>query len=115
MLNHVDIMGRMTRDPEIKTTAAGVSVANFTIAVDRDFTENGEKKADFIDCVAWRQTAEFAAKHFHKGSMVVVSGRIRSREWTDRDGNKKRGTEIEADNLYFGEHTPAASREKAAE
>ena len=111
MLNHVDIMGRMTRDPDLKTTASGVSVSTFSIAVDRDFLEGGERKADFVDCVAWRQTAEFAAKYFYKGSMVVVSGSLRSREWTDRDGNKRRGIEIEASNLYFGEHTPASSRE----
>ena len=103
MLNHITTMGRLTRDPELKTTPAGVSVASFSIAVERDFAEGGEKKTDFIDVVAWRQTAEFVSKYFTKGSMAVVSGRLQIRDWTDREGNKRRSAEVVADNIYFGE------------
>ena len=105
MLNHIVIMGRLTRDPELRTTQSGVSVASFTAAVDRDFggRDGGERQTDFIDCVAWRQTGEFVSKYFHKGSMIVVSGRLQSRKWQDRDGNNRTNWEIVADNVYFGE------------
>ena len=103
MLNHITIMGRMTRDPELRRTGSGVAVASFTVAVDRDFGNNGEKETDFIDCVAWRQTGEFVNKHFAKGSMIVVSGRLQIRSWTDKDGNKRRTAEVVADNVYFGD------------
>ena len=105
MLNHITIMGRLTRDPELRRTGSGVAVASFTVAVDRDFgkNENGEKETDFIDCVAWRQTGEFVSKYFTKGSMIVVSGRLQIRGWTDKDGNKRRTAEVVADNCYFGE------------
>ena len=105
MLNHITIMGRLTRDPELRRTASGVAVASFTVAVDRDFgkNENGEKETDFIDCVAWRQTGEFVAKYFAKGRMAVVSGRLQIRPWTDKDGNKRRTAEVVADNVYFGD------------
>ena len=105
MLNHIVIMGRLTRDPELRTTQSGVSVTSFTVAVDRDFggRDGGEKQTDFIDCVAWRQTGEFVSKYFHKGSMIVVSGRLQSRKWQDRDGNNRTNWEISADNVYFGE------------
>ena len=105
MLNHIVIMGRLTRDPELRSTQSGVSVASFTVAVDRDFggRDGGEKQTDFIDCVAWRQTGEFVSKYFHKGSMIVVSGRLQSRKWQDRDGNNRTNWEIQADNVYFGE------------
>ena len=105
MLNHITIMGRLTRDPELRRTGSGVAVASFTVAVDRDFgkNENGEKETDFIDCVAWRQTGEFVAKYFAKGRMAVVSGRLQIRPWTDKDGNKRRTAEIVADNVYFGD------------
>jgi len=105
MLNHITIMGRLTRDPELRTTQAGVSVTSFTVAVDRDFggRDGGEKQTDFIDCVAWRSTGEFVSKYFHKGSMIVVSGRLQSRKWQDRDGNNRTSWEINADNVYFGE------------
>ena len=105
MLNHITIMGRLTRDPELRRTASGVAVASFTVAVDRDFgkSENGEKETDFIDCVAWRQTGEFVSKYFTKGSMAVVSGRLQIRNWNDKDGNKRRTAEVVADNVYFGE------------
>ena len=105
MLNHITIMGRLTRDPELRTTQSGVNVASFTVAVDRDFggRDGGERQTDFIDCVAWRQTGEFVSKYFHKGSMIVVSGRLQSRKWQDRDGNNRTSWEIVADNVYFGE------------
>lgn len=103
MLNHITIMGRLTRDPEYRTTPAGLSVANFSVAVDRDFPgQSGEKETDFIDCVAWRKTAEFVTKYFTKGSLIVVSGRLQIRSWKDKDGNPRRTAEIIADNVYFG-------------
>ena len=105
MLNHITIMGRMTRDPELRRTGSGVAVTSFTLAVDRDFSnkESGEKETDFIDCVAWRQTGEFVSKYFKKGSMAVVSGKLQIRSWTDKDGNKRRSAEVIADNVYFGD------------
>ena len=105
MLNHIVIMGRLTRDPELRRTGSGVAVTSFTVAVDRDFgkNENGEKETDFIDCVAWRQTGEYVSKYFTKGRMAVVSGRLQIRSWTDKDGNKRRTAEVIADNVYFGD------------
>ncbi len=105
MLNHIVLMGRLTRDPELRYTGSNIPVASFSIAVDRDFGrgENGEKQTDFIDVVAWRQTGEFVSKYFQKGSMAVVSGRLQIRDWTDRDGNKRRSAEVVADNVYFGD------------
>ncbi len=105
MLNHITIMGRLTRDPELRRTGSGIAVASFTVAVDRDFgkNENGERETDFIDCVAWRQTGEFVSKYFTKGRMAVVSGRLQIRSWTDKDGNKRRTAEVVADNVYFGD------------
>ncbi len=105
MLNHIDIMGRMVRDPELRRTGSGVAVASFTIAVDRDYNpkDGAEKEVDFIDCTAWRGTGEFVSKYFSKGSMVVVSGRLQIRNWTDKDGNKRRNAEVVADNVYFGD------------
>ena len=105
MLNHITIMGRLTREPELRRTGSGIAVASFTLAVDRDYTpkDGGERETDFIDCVAWRQTGEFVSKYFTKGSMAVVSGRLQIRGWTDKDGNKRRSAEVVADNVYFGE------------
>ena len=105
MLNHITIMGRLTRDPELRRTGSGIAVASFTVAVDRDFggRDGGEKETDFIDCVAWRQTGEFVSKYFTKGRMIVVSGRLQIRNWTDKDGNKRRTAEVVADNCYFGD------------
>ena len=96
MLNHIVIMGRLTRDPEIRRTGTGIAVASFSVAVERDFgkNENSEKETDFIDCVAWRTTGEFVSKYFTKGSMAVVSGRLQMRDWTDRDGNKRTSAEV---------------------
>ena len=105
MLNHITIMGRLTRDPELRYTQSQTPVASFTLAVDRDFAgrDGGERQTDFIDCVAWRHTADFVSKYFTKGSMAVVAGRLQIRDWTDRDGNKRRSAEIVAENVYFGE------------
>ena len=104
MLNHIVVMGRLTRDPELRKAASGVSVASFSVAVDRDFSQqDGKKETDFLDVVAWRNTAEFAAKYFTKGRMAVVSGRLQIRNWEDKDGNKRRTSEILAENIYFGD------------
>lgn len=104
MLNKIILMGRLVRDPELRQTGNGASVASFTLAVDRDRkSENGEKKADFIECAAWRQTGEFVAKYFTKGRTAIVEGRLQIREWTDKEGNKRRNAEIQAENVYFGD------------
>ena len=106
MLNHIVLMGRLTRDPELRRTGSGIPVASFSLAVDRDFGSNretGEKETDFIDIVAWRSTAEFVSKYFTKGRMAVVSGRLQIRSWQDKDGNKRRSAEVVADNVYFGD------------
>ena len=105
MLNHIVLMGRLTRDPELRRTGSGTPVATFTLAVDRDFgsRESGERETDFIDIVAWRNTAEFVSKYFAKGRMAVVSGRLQIRNWNDKDGNKRRSAEVVADNVYFGD------------
>ena len=105
MLNHITIMGRLTRDPELRRTGSGIAVASFSLAVDSDFSprDGGERETDFIDCVAWRQTGEFVSKYFTKGRMAVVSGRLQIRSWTDKDGNKRRSAEVVADNVYFGD------------
>ena len=102
-LNHIDLMGRLVRDPEVKTTQSGVAVCNFTIAVDRDYKNGDERVADFVDCVAWRGTAEFVQKYFSKGRMAVVSGSLQSRKWEDKDGNKRTSWEVQVQNVYFGD------------
>jgi len=105
MLNHIDLMGRLTRDPELRYTQSQLPVVSFRIAVDRDFggRDGAERQTDFIDIVAWRSTAEFVSKYFTKGSMAVISGRLQIREWTDREGNKRTSAEVVADNVYFGD------------
>lgn len=103
MLNHITIMGRLTRDPELRRTNSGIAVASFTVAVDRDYSKDGDKQTDFIDCVAWRQTGEFISKYFAKGRMIVVDGRLELRDWTDKDGNKRRNAEINVASAYFGD------------
>lgn len=105
MLNHITVMGRLTKDVELRRTGSGTAVASFTLAVDRDFgkSESGEKETDFIDVVAWRQVGEFASKYFSKGKMAVVSGRLQIRNWTDKDNNKRKTAEVVADNIYFGD------------
>lgn len=105
MLNKIFIMGRLTRDPELRHTQTGTAVASFTLAVDRDFKDkqSGERATDFIDVVAWRSTGEFVSRYFTKGRMAVVEGRLQIRDWTDKEGNKRRSAEVIADNVYFGD------------
>lgn len=104
MLNTIILMGRLTRDPELRRTQSGTSVASFSLAVERDFkSQSGEKETDFIDIVAWRNTADFVSKYFTKGRMAIVEGRLQIRDWTDKDGGKRRSAEVIADNVYFGD------------
>ncbi|MEA4965901.1 MAG: single-stranded DNA-binding protein [Oscillospiraceae bacterium] len=112
MLNHIVLMGRLTRDPELRRTGSGIAVVSFRLAVDRDFAPKeggGEREADFIDIVAWRSTAEFVSKYFVKGRMAVVSGRLQMRNWTDKDGNKRTSAEVVAENVYFGDSKSGGS------
>lgn len=103
MLNTITIMGRLTKDPEMRTTQSGIHVTSFTLAVDRDYAQDGKRETDFINCVAWRGTAEFVSKYFGKGSMAVVSGRLQIRKYQDKNGNDRYAAEILASNVYFGE------------
>ena len=103
MLNHIVLMGRLTADPMLRRTSSGTAVAEFTLAVDRDYGKDSGKETDFITCVAWRGTAEFVSKYFSKGQMAVVSGRLQIRRWDDKDGKKQRSAEVVAENVYFGE------------
>ena len=104
MLNKTVLMGRFTRDPELRSTPQGISTCAFTLAVDRDYVKQGEeRKADFINCVAWRNTAEFISKYFKKGSMAALEGNIQTRSWDSSDGKKSYATEVIVDNIYFGE------------
>ena len=104
MLNKIFLMGRLTRDPEMRRTGSGTAVVGFTLAVDRDFkAQDGERETDFVDIVAWRSTAEFVSKYFAKGRMAVVEGRLQIRDWTDKEGNKRRNAEVVADSVYFGD------------
>ena len=108
MLNRIVLMGRLTRDPELRHTQTGTPVASFSLACDRDFKDKstGEKATDFIDVVAWRQTGEFVSRYFTKGRMAVVEGRLQIRDWTDKEGGKRRSAEVIADNVYFGDSKP---------
>lgn len=109
MLNRIIIMGRLIRDPELRRTQNGTAVASFSLACERDFKdENGDREVDFIDCVAWRKTAELVSEYFTKGRMAAVSGRLQIRGWTDKDGNRRRTAEILVDNIYFGDSKPQA-------
>ncbi len=105
MLNKIIIMGRLGKDPELRHTQSGTPVASFSLAVDRDFKDKGtgERVTDWIDVVAWRQTGEFVSRYFTKGRVAVVEGRLQMRDWTDREGNKRRSAEVVADNVYFGD------------
>lgn len=110
MLNRIIIMGRLTRDPELRHTQSDTAVTSFTLAVDRDFKgEDGKRATDFIDVVAWRDAAEFVAKYFIKGRMAIVEGRLQLRDWKDKDGNARRSAEVIADNVYFGDSKKEAS------
>ena len=116
MLNKIILMGRLTRDPELRRTQSGTAVTSFSLAVDRDFKgQNGEKETDFIDIVAWRNTAEFVSKYFSKGRMAVVEGRLQLRDWTDKDGIKRRSAEVIADNVYFGDSKQSEQPEQASQ
>lgn len=105
MLNHIDLMGRLVRPPELRMTGSNIPVASFTLACDRDYKDKntGERAADFIDCVAWRGTAEFAEKYLDKGRLVVVSGRMETQNWTDKEGNKRRSTKLRVESIYFAD------------
>ena len=116
MLNHITVMGRLTRDPELRRTQSGTSVASFSIACDRDYKDKatGERPTDFLDIVAWRTTGEFVSKYFSQGRMAVVSGRLQMRDWTDKEGNKRRSAEIIADSVYFGDSKSKEDQEPPA-
>ena len=113
-MNKCTIIGNLTKAPELRTTTSGLSVCSFTVAVDRDYSSNGEKQTDFIDCIAWRQGGEFVSKYFAKGSMIAVIGRLESRKWQDRDGNKRTSWEVNADHCYFGGSKQEGERSQAA-
>ena len=116
MLNKIILMGRLTRDPELRRTQSGTAVASFTLAVDRDYKpQDGERETDFIDIVAWRGTGEFVSKYFSKGRMAVVEGRLQVRDWTDKDGAKRRSTEVIADSVYFGDSKKVSDSDTPAE
>ena len=116
MLNKIILMGRLTRDPELRRTQSGTAVASFTLAVDRDYKpQDGERETDFIDIVAWRGTGEFVSKYFSKGRMAVVEGRLQVRDWKDKDGAKRRSTEVIADNVYFGDSKKVSESDTPAE
>lgn len=117
MLNHIDVMGRITREPELRYTQSGLPVVSFSIANDRDYAGEGkERQVDFIDCVAWRGTATFISKYFHKGDPILVSGRLQMRDWTDREGGKRRAFEVIASDVYFcGRKSAASENVKGAE
>ena len=116
MLNKIILMGRLARDPELKRTTSGTAVTSFSLAVDRDFkSQSGEKETDWIDCVAWRGTAETVCKYFTKGRMMIVVGRLQIRDWTDKDGNKRTTAEVVADNVYFADSKRSESNENQKE
>lgn len=116
MLNTITIQGRLTRNPELRRTGDGVAVTNFTVACERDFNEGGEKVTDFIECVAWRNTAEFASKYFSKGKMAVVKGRLQIRAYTDKNGNERKAAEVVVESLYFcGDRSNEPAHESGAE
>ena len=116
MLNKIVLMGRLTRDPELRRTQSGTAVASFTLAVDRDYKpQDGERETDFIDIVAWRGTGEFVSKYFTKGRMAVVEGRLQVRDWKDKDGAKRRSTEVIADSVYFGDSKKVSDSDTPAE
>jgi single-strand DNA-binding protein len=116
MLNTITIQGRLTRNPELRRTGSGVAVTNFTVACERDFAEGGEKATDFIECVAWRNTAEFASKYFSKGKMAVVKGRLQIRDYTDKNGNERKAAEVVVESLYFcGDKSNAPAQESGVE
>ncbi len=117
MLNRIILMGRLVRDPELRHTQSGTPVTSFTLAVDRDFknSQSGERSTDFIDCIAWRATAEFVCKYFQKGRMAAAEGRLQVREWKDKDGNNRRSTEVVAESVYFADSKKAETEQQGGE
>ena len=116
MLNKIIIMGRLTRDPELRRTGSGTAVTSFSLACDRDFkSQSGDKETDFIEVVAWKNTAEFVSKYFTKGRMAVVEGRLQIRDWTDKAGNKRTTAEVVADNVYFADSKRSESNDNQKE
>ena len=116
MLNKIIIMGRLTRDPELRRTGSGTAVTSFSMACDRDFkSQSGDKETDFIEVVAWKNTAEFVGKYFSKGRMAVVEGRLQIRDWTDKAGNKRTTAEVVADNVYFADSKRSESNDNQKE
>ena len=116
MLNKIIIMGRLVRDPELRRTGSGTAVTSFSLACDRDFkSQSGEKETDFIEAVAWKNTAEFVSKYFSKGRMAVVEGRLQIRDWTDKSGNKRITAEVVADNVYFADSKRSESNDNQKE
>ena len=116
MLNKVVIMGRFTKDPELRRTGSGTAVTSFSLACDRDFkSQSGDKETDFIEVVAWKNTAEFVSKYFSKGRMAVVEGRLQIRDWTDKAGNKRTTAEVVADNVYFADSKRSESNDNQRE
>ena len=116
MLNKIIIMGRLTRDPELRRTGSGTAVTSFSLACDRDFkSQSGDKETDFIDVIAWKNTAEFVSKYFSKGRMAVLEGRLQIRDWTDKAGNKRTTAEVVADNVYFADSKRSESNENQKE
>ena len=116
MLNKIIIMGRFTHDPELRRTGSGTAVTSFSLACDRDFkSQSGEKETDFIEVVAWKNTAEFVSKYFSKGRMAVVEGRLQIRDWTDKAGSKRTTAEVVADNVYFADSKRSESNENQKE
>lgn len=114
MLNSVALMGRLVRDPELRYTQSQTPVCSFTLAVDADYTSNGERGVEFLDCVAWKGTAELVSKWFAKGKLAVVTGRLHAREWQDKDGNKRRNTEVICDKVYFAEKKPESKADRSS-
>lgn len=115
MMNRIELIGRLTRDPEVRNTTSGMTVASFSLAVERDFASNGAKETDFINCVAWRNPGEYAAKYFKKGSLVAVAGRLQIKNWEDKDRNKRSTPEVVVDNLYsLGSKSDNSNTEKSA-
>ena len=116
MLNKIIIMGRLARDPELRRTGSGTAVTSFSLACDRDFkSQSGEKETDFIEVVAWKNTAEFVSKYFSKGRMAVVDGRLQIRDWTGKDGGKRRSAEVIAENVYFADSKRSESNDNQKE
>lgn len=113
MLNNITLMGRLTAEPDYRTTQSGVAFARFTLAVERDYQQNGEKQTDFLDITAWRSTADFVSKYFHKGQLVAVNGSLQTDTYTDKDGNKRKSWNVQAQHVYFAESKRDGSQQQS--